>query len=66
MKPKVIVLPGAEFPRAKMVRLYECTCEPTSGGWVARCEETGLSAFGFTADGATGRLIRKNASVANN
>lgn len=42
-------------------RMFECTCEPVEGGWVARCEETGLSAFARTADAAAAKLTELNA-----
>lgn len=42
-------------------RMFEIECHPVEGGWVASCEETGLSAFGRTADSASTKLIEMNA-----
>jgi hypothetical protein len=66
VKPKIIVLSSeAEAPRDGVERLCEITCEQTLFGWVARCEETGLTAFGSSPEMAASRLIQKSASAEN-
>lgn len=42
-------------------RMFACECHPVDGGWVATCEETGLSAFARTQDAAIRKLTELNA-----
>lgn len=41
-------------------RMFWIKVEPVDGGWVARCEETGLSAFGRTPDAAWTKIVMAN------
>lgn len=57
MKPRITYDDNYTGPTAKM---YAFESEPVEGGWVARCEETGLSAFGTTSESAFRALLAKN------